>query len=72
MAMHFAIAGEMLHRGLNIPFDWDYSPGMADDPREPDSIEFDLCLEASDADLERAGNILHRYEDFLRRHGKDY
>lgn len=72
MGALFSIASEMFMRGLDIPPEWGYSPGMADDPREPDSIEFEACKEASDCDLEETGKLLNRYLDILRAQGKDY
>ena len=72
MGALFSIASEMFMRDLDIPSEWGYSPGMTDDPREPESIEFEACKEASDSDLEETGKMLNRYLDILKKQGKDY
>lgn len=72
MSAWFAVAAEMYWRGMDIPSDWNYSPGAARDPREPDAPEYLYCLEASNDELRAAGNVLARYARMLKHAGKDY
>ena len=57
---------------MAVPDEWDYNPGMGGDPREPDSFFFDVFAEAVTADLERFGELLHRYTRMLKAAGLSY
>ena len=73
LSTFFAVAAELHHRGdFYIPPDWGYSPGMAEDPREPEDYFYDLCVECSTADLQKFGSLMNRYTDCLRRAGRSY
>lgn len=68
----FECAGAMWWRGMSIPSEWNYSPGMASDPREPDSYFHALMNEASDEILLEIGNFLTRYCQYLKFKKCDY
>ena len=72
MSTFFDVAGELWWRGADIPAVWEYSPGAASDPREPDNYLFDY-LENTDTDiLIQFGNVLERYIRNLDRIGESY
>lgn len=70
MEAFFAVAGELLDRGLPIPAAWEYKPGMS--PKDPDSYWTDVLEEASDEALQSFGKFLFRYTCLLHKHGKSY
>lgn len=73
MGTFFTVAAELYHRGdFYVPPKWDYSPGMAEDPREPEDYFYDMCIECSTADLQKFGHLLNRYTGFLKRAGHSY
>ena len=73
MGAFFDLAGEMYHRGLDIPEDWQYRPSpMSGDIREHDSGFFEPCAMATDSALLELGILLHRLCDYLRREGHSY
>jgi hypothetical protein len=72
MGWRFAVAAEMWHRGLAIPSEWGYSPGMASDPRELETLEGETCADATDEALELFGAVLLRVYDKLKAAGEDY
>jgi hypothetical protein len=71
MLWWFEVADEMTRRGLEIPQDWHYKPGL-DLERDEDSFEQETLGLADDDALEHFGNILARYARILERQGKDY
>lgn len=69
----FDLCGEMYHRGLDIPADWQFCPSpCAGDIREHDSGFFDACAMATDSALLELGILLHQLCDYLRREGHSY
>lgn len=70
MIWWFAVAGEMYCRGLSIPADWQYRPGL--NPKEADAYETDVLEQASDEALHLFGRALNRYAATLKRAGKNY
>lgn len=72
MGWLFAVCGEIYMRGRDIPAAWGYSPGMASDPRDPESYEGQSCKLATDQALDKFGENLHRLAGFLKACGKDY
>lgn len=72
MGCLFDLCGELWHRGDDIPAEWRYSPGMASDPREPDSYWFEVFQEVDSVVLVEFGRILNRYSDKLRTAGRSY
>lgn len=62
----FEIAGQMNKRGLYIPANWEYRPGMGSDGTEPESYWYELFEIASDELLIKIGDFLFRYCEFLR------
>lgn len=67
----FECAGHMLNRGLDIPYEWEYSAGMGDG-REEDSYFYTLFLECTNEQLHAIGNFLFRYCEMLRYAGVNY
>lgn len=72
MQAWFDVASELWWRGEAVPDHWEYSPGCADDPREPDSYLSEYCGELDTETLIKAGNILCRYTAVLEKHGEGY
>ena len=72
MSAYFSVAAELWWRGDDIPRHWQYSPGCASDPREPEDYLYSVFNECSSDDLERFGNILERYTRNLDRIGESY
>lgn len=68
----FGVAAELCHRGESTPAHWQYSPGMGDDPREPEDYLFEDFEQADTEDLIQFGNVLERYTRNLDRTGKSY
>lgn len=81
---HFAIAETLYAMGEDIPDEWEFRPGLGlnhsledidlyDHPW-PDVRYVEEVLNGawSADDLRRAGNVLSRYVDLLKRHGLDY
>jgi len=68
----FTVANELYVRGSEIPHEWEYSPGMADDPRESEDYLYDACVEADTNDLIKFGQFLHSECEKLRARGQDY
>lgn len=72
MDVFFPIASELYMRGVDIPSQWGYAPGLTDDPRDPENYYTDLIINESDNDLLEFGNLLHRYTNYLDRAGCSY
>lgn len=72
MQVAFAICSELHIRDEPIPVSLGYSPGCADDPREPDGYEYELLLNVPSKDLYHAAVVYSRYLDFLKMRGEDY
>lgn len=72
MTAWFGLAGELWMRGEAVPVEWNYSPGAAADPREPEDYMYDLYKDATTEALVRFGNVLERYARFVKRAGRDY
>ena len=72
MMAFFECAGQMNKRGLNIPYEWAYSPGMGSDGTDVDSYWYDLFEESTDSVLCNIGNLLHRYTQYLEFKGESY
>lgn len=72
MIAFFTLANELYMRGADIPSEWGYSPGMVDDPREPEDYFYDMFRMTGEFMLLEIGNLLHRYTEHLKYHGEDY
>ena len=77
MDIFFQLAEYMYKTDMPIPSEWDYrpSPLMTDDFTDQDYKEnyyFELFKNTSESDLEKLGNILHRYTGILKTINKDY
>ena len=72
MSCFFALSSELWMRGAYESIEWDYSPGLCDDPREPDDYFYDVFLNTSTAALQKLGDLMHRYTEALDRTGHSY
>jgi len=72
MAPFFDVAAELWWRGECVPSHWQYTPGMASDPRDPESYFFELAGDSTNDELIYAGNVLERYTRNLDRRGLSY
>lgn len=68
----FECAGQMNKRGLLIPYEWEYRPGLGGDGTDEDSYWFELFENTNDDLLINIGNFLFRYCQFLRHCKVDY
>jgi len=68
----FPIAIEMDIRGLDIPGEWGYSPGMGGPCHDDGDYNGELVQESSDNALIKMGNILHRLSNLLETQGHSY
>jgi len=71
MSAWFDAVAEIWHRGLFIPHEWEYRPGMGD-PTDEDSSWFEAFRAASDEQIQAIAHLLARYCEMLRRKGKSY
>lgn len=67
----FECAGHLNNRGLSIPSEWEYSPGLGGG-MEPDSYFYDIFNDCDDELLINIGNLLFRYCQFLKYKRMDY
>lgn len=72
MSAYFDLVAELYYRGEDIPDSWQYSPGCAVDPREPDAYMYGIFQDADSNTLVKFGNILERYTRNLDRLGESY
>jgi hypothetical protein len=72
MEAWFECAGQMNKRGLDIPHEWQYRPGMGSDGTDTDSYWHELFSTTPDDILCAIGNLLFRYCAFLKYKGVDY
>ena len=72
MGAFFGAAAELSHRGESTPHHWQYSPGLSDDPREPDDYLYADFAATDTDDLVKFGNIMERYTRNLDRIGESY
>lgn len=74
MGALFDVAAELYFRCEGPPDEWRYRPGAAcnGDPRERDSIWFDVLEDASTEALDQFGRILWRYRGVLEAAGESY
>lgn len=68
----FECAGWMHWRGLDIPKEWEYRPGLGGDGREEDNYFYELFEICSDQELLQIGNLLFRYCQYLKFKELDY
>lgn len=68
----FECAGHMYNRGIDIPYEWEYSPGTGGNGTDEDSYWYDLFKKITNEELIKIGNFLFRYCQYLKFKGKDY
>lgn len=72
MGAWFECAGRMNRRGLDIPHEWQYRPGMGSDGTDKESYWYSLFGRCGNKQLQAIGNLLFRYCQFLKHKGIDY
>lgn len=72
MEAWFECAGRMYRRGINIPSNWQYRPGMGSNCTDKDSYWYYLFGRCGNKQLQQIGNFLFRYCQYLKFKGKDY
>lgn len=72
MGAFFECAGRMNRRGLDIPAEWNYRPGMGNDGTDKDNYFYSLFARCSDKQLLAIGNYLYRLTNILDKAGKSY
>lgn len=72
MEAWFESTGQMNKRGLNIPFEWNYSPGLGGDGTDSESYWFDLMEECTNEEIETIAYFMARYCEYLRFKEVDY
>jgi hypothetical protein len=69
----FAAVSEMHMRSLDIPAEWQWSPGSGGgDCREWDQYETEECAQMTDTCLERFAGIMSKHYDKLKERGLNY
>lgn len=72
MSAWFECAGQVWKRGLPIPHEWQYSPGMGGDGTDEDNYWHEMFEAATDEQLTAIGNFLERLSNILKAKGLDY
>ncbi len=72
MGAWFDAASELWWRGVWIPPHWQYNPGAATDPRDPDSSFFEAVENVDSEELLLFGELLCRYTRYLDHKGCSY
>lgn len=67
----FQVAAELWWRG-ECPSHWDYSPGAASDPREPEDYFYELIEKETTGELVAFGNLLERHVQLMVHMGRSY
>lgn len=68
---HFEAVGHLYNRGVHIPQEWAYSPGLGD-PTDEDSYFYKSFEESTDEELLAIGWLMFRYLGKLKYLGYDY
>lgn len=69
----FTIADEAWHnRRCQIPYNWGFHPSPLGPVNDPEDMATAAALAATDQELMRFGEVLHRYAGRLRRAGMAY
>lgn len=72
MEAWFECAGQMNKRGMPIPPEWNYRPGMGSDGTDEESYWNEIFEGITDEMLVRIGQFMTRYCQFLKFKGVDY
>lgn len=68
----FEATGRMNRRGIDIPSEWNYRPGMGSDGTDKESYWYSLFGRCGNKQLTQIANFLARYCQFIKLAGKDY
>ena len=73
MLWWFSIADEIhFNREFDVPSEWQFRPSPIGPSNDPDDYITTVVREASDAELQSFGALIHRYARALKHAGKDY
>lgn len=72
MAAWFECAAHLWMKGANVPYEWQYSPGMTNNPIDKESYYYSIFKKCSERQLLIIGNFLCRLSSFLKRAELDY
>ena len=72
MECFFSLCAELWMRGAYDAPEWGYSPGIADDPREPDGGYYEIFIDAQTDALQKLGALMFRYTGILEAAGHSY
>lgn len=72
MEAWFECAGRMNKRGLDIPREWNYKPGMGSDGTDKESYFYPLFARCGNKQLLEIGNYLCRLAGILEKAGQSY
>lgn len=73
MNVHFQVADHITDKNSDTPIEWQYRPGLTHDIQaDIEDYYYDLFKACTVEQLTAIGNLLNRYEDYLRFKGKDY
>lgn len=68
----FECVGRMNKRGIDIPNEWNYRPGMGSDGTDKENYWYSLFGRCGNKQLAAIGSFLFRYTNLLQRCGKSY
>jgi len=72
MEAFFECAGRMNKRGLHIPPEWNYKPGIGQDGTDKDSYWYSMFARCGNKQLLAIGNYLYHLTSILEKAGKSY
>jgi hypothetical protein len=72
MEAWFECAGRMNRRGLDIPSEWNYRPGMGTDGTDKENHWYAMFGRCGNNQLRIIGNYLYRLSTILEKFGKSY
>jgi hypothetical protein len=72
MSAWFECAGQMNKRGLYIPHEWQYRPSPLGDCTDPENYWYSIFAHCGKNQLLAIGQLLHRYDQYLRFKGRNY
>lgn len=72
MSAWFECAAHLWMKGEHVPSEWEYSPGATDNPTEEENYWHEPFKASDSEDLLAIGQLLFRYDRYLRFKGKNY
>lgn len=72
MSAWFECSAHLWMKGAAIPAEWQYTPGMTDNPTDQESYYYSIFKKCSVRQLLIIGNFLYRLERILNKAGLSY